>query len=138
MIGLLAAFLIKTLLILTGLRLRRLKNTVNIPFMTKMKCYLGRKTEVKSEIRFWSSLFAKITSSSMSKNFKRECTASCTFLCGQCGDHFWRIGKLTDSTGISGPVSYTQKFRKLASVCCSAVMSPFYMPFYSATWCRYI
>lgn len=51
MIELLAAFLIKTLLILTGLGLRRLKDMVNTQFMTEKKSYLGNKIEVKHEIR---------------------------------------------------------------------------------------
>lgn len=51
MIGLLAAFLIKNLLILTGLRLRRLKDMVNTQFMTEMESYLGSKPEVKCKIK---------------------------------------------------------------------------------------
>lgn len=51
MIGLLAAFLIKNLLILTGLTLRRLKDMVNAQFMTEIERYLGSKIEVKSKIK---------------------------------------------------------------------------------------
>lgn len=59
MIGLLAAFLIKSLLIFTGLRLRRLKDMMNIQFMVEMEIYLESEMEVKYKNTFCKCNFAQ-------------------------------------------------------------------------------
>lgn len=93
-IGLLAAFLIKNLLILTGLRLRRLKDMVNTQFMTEMESYLGSKIEVKHKIGVESSPSADTAWYSTGCIFSGDFTVSCTHppLFAQHDGHFqWII-----------------------------------------------
>lgn len=73
----LAALLIKNLLILTGLRLGRLKDMVNTQFMTEMESYLGSKVEVKHKIGVQSSPSADTAWYSTGYIFSGDIIVSC-------------------------------------------------------------